>query len=573
MIAETKNCQSCKQNFVTEPEDFDFYAKIQVPPPTFCLQCRRQRRYAWRNERVLYRRNCDLCGKSMVTIYSPNKPLKVYCPPCWWGDGWDAKEYAQKFDFSRPFFEQYRELQLKVPRIALLTKNSVNSEYVNHGSGNKNCYLTFATLDSENVLYSTNAFYARDCMDCYWIDENPELLYECISTYSSYKCQYGILLNGCAECLYCYDCRGCSNCFMSSNLRNKQFYIRNRPYSKEQYFEELKKYHLSSRAVRKQLLAEYKIVCKSALHRFAVIEQSVNVTGNFIFKSKNSQFCFDGNGLEDVKYCDVVIHAKSSMDSYHFGNNTEWAYEAHGVLACSNASFIHLCYDNAFIDYCDTCHNSQNLFGCIGLKKASYCILNTQYSPEEYAALRERMVAHMKQTGEYGEFFPVKFSPFGYNETQAQIYIPLNADGAHAKGFAWEENMPGALGKETVVAIPDDITDVPDSITQEIFVCNTCHRNFNVVPVELDFYRRGQLPIPDQCPNCRYITRLERRPPRKTWKRPCQCTGAGSENGIYKNTIEHSHKTAHCPNEFETSYAPERPEIVYCEQCYQAEGA
>lgn len=85
MQNETKTCQNCKQNFVIEPEDFNFYEKIKVPSPTLCVDCRQQRRYAWRNERTLYRRNCDLCGKNMVTIYSPNKPYKVYCHDCWWG--------------------------------------------------------------------------------------------------------------------------------------------------------------------------------------------------------------------------------------------------------------------------------------------------------------------------------------------------------------------------------------------------------------------------------------------------------------------------------------------------------
>ncbi len=116
---ENKICQNCKKNFTIEPEDFNFYEKIKVPSPTFCPECRQQRRYAWRNERTLYRRDCDLCGKSMVTIYSPNKNLKVYCLKCWWGDGWDPASYGRDFDFSRPFFEQYAELQKEVPRMAL----------------------------------------------------------------------------------------------------------------------------------------------------------------------------------------------------------------------------------------------------------------------------------------------------------------------------------------------------------------------------------------------------------------------------------------------------------------------
>ena len=41
----------------------------------------------------------------------------------------------------------------------------------------------------------------------------------------------------------------------------------------------------------------------------------------------------------------------------------------------------------------------------------------------------------------------------------------------------------------------------------------------------------------------------------------------------YRNTADHIHhkKEEPCPNEFETTYAPERPEIVYCEQCYLRE--
>src|SRR3989338_8334141 len=179
MNQETKNCQNCKKDFTIESEDFNFYEKIKVPPPTRCFECRQQRRYAWRNERTLYRRNCDLCKKSTVTIYSPNKPYKVYCNECWWGDGWDTTSYSRDFDFSRPFFEQFHELQLRVPRMALLNKNSVNSEYTNHSSDNKNCYMCVSSLHGENNLYSAWIIKSRDCVDCSYIHDGGELLYEC----------------------------------------------------------------------------------------------------------------------------------------------------------------------------------------------------------------------------------------------------------------------------------------------------------------------------------------------------------------------------------------------------------
>ena len=74
---------------------------------------------------------------------------------------------------------------------------------------------------------------------------------------------------------------------------------------------------------------------------------------------------------------------------------------------------------------------------------------------------------------------------------------------------------------------------------------------FRILPEDLKFYRRMNLPLPRLCPNCRHYQRLKQRNPLKLWHRKCMKEG--------------------CTNEFETSYAPNRPEIVYCEKCYQQE--
>ena len=60
---ETKNCQNCKKDFIIEPEDFNFYQKMKVPPPTFCPLCRAQRRFAFRNERKFFRVKDAFTGK------------------------------------------------------------------------------------------------------------------------------------------------------------------------------------------------------------------------------------------------------------------------------------------------------------------------------------------------------------------------------------------------------------------------------------------------------------------------------------------------------------------------------
>ena len=115
MNSETKNCQNCKKNFIIESEDFNFYEKIKVHPPTFCPECRLIRRLANREERSFFKDKCDFCDKDVVSIFSPESNLKVYCSPCWWSDNWDGLQYGKDYDFSKPFFQQFRELQQVVP--------------------------------------------------------------------------------------------------------------------------------------------------------------------------------------------------------------------------------------------------------------------------------------------------------------------------------------------------------------------------------------------------------------------------------------------------------------------------
>src|SRR5579864_9029045 len=110
MTAETRTCQNCKQPFTIDPEDFDFYKKIAVPPPTFCPECRMKRRFAWRNEHNLYRRKDDATGKDIFSGFSPDISLKIYEKEYWMSDAWDPLIYGKNYDFSRPFFEQFKEL-------------------------------------------------------------------------------------------------------------------------------------------------------------------------------------------------------------------------------------------------------------------------------------------------------------------------------------------------------------------------------------------------------------------------------------------------------------------------------
>ncbi|MEI8175111.1 MAG: hypothetical protein WCG28_04135, partial [bacterium] len=226
-----------------------------------------------------------------------------------------------------------------------------------------------------------------------------------------------------------------------------------------------------------------------------------------------------------------------------------------------NSKFCHLCYDNREIEYCDSCQNCQNLFGCISIKKGEYMILNKKYGKVEYEILREKIIEHMKQGLEYGEFFPPSISPVCYNETQGNYYMPMTQEEIIFRGWQWENKIPGIFGKENTETenIPDTIEEMGDEVYSKIFKCIDCIKNYNIIPNEFSFYKREKIPLPRRCPECRYKKRFAIRSPRKLWHKVCMCE---------KNNHDHNGK---CKTEFETSYDPSREEIIYCEDCYNKE--
>jgi hypothetical protein len=223
------------------------------------------------------------------------------------------------------------------------------------------------------------------------------------------------------------------------------------------------------------------------------------------------------------------------------------------------------CFD---LGYCYNCVSLNNSFGCANLKQTNYCILNKQYTKEEYEELVPKIIQHMNdmpyvdkkgRVYKYGEFFPSELSPFCYNETIALEYFPLTKEEALKQGYQWkdkeERNYQIDIKNED---IPNDIKEVDKSIINKVIECEhqgkcneQCTEAFKIIPDELAFYQRMNLPLPHLCPNCRHYQRLKQRNPLKLWHRHCM--------------------KPNCPNEFETSYSPDRPEIVYCERCYQQE--
>jgi len=591
--SETKTCQSCKQDFVIEPDDFAFYEKIKVPAPTWCPTCRARRRLAFRDFRVLYKRKDDWDGKTIFAIFPQDSPYKVYDREVWWSDKWDAMEYGQEYDFKKPFFEQLKELSLKVPQPSQTAWNMVDSDYCTGANNLKNCYLVFVATSDEDCMYSSLVNKTKNSIDV-TRTESSEGCYESFGLIKSNKAFFSSDCEDCVDVWFSKNLQGCMNCVGCVNLRNKQYHIFNQPYSKEEYQKKFSDFNFGSFKNLDNFAAQAEEFFSKNIVRFAHGKHNSNVSGEYINNSKNVRDSYYVQNGEDCRYVQYLFtpSSKDCMDFTQWGENSELIYEVSS--SGENSSRIKFSYrtyrGSHDCAYCMQCFFSSNLFGCIGLQKKQYCILNKQYTKEEYEALVPKIIEHMNsmpyidrkgRVYKYGEFFPSELSPFSYNETLAFGDFPMTKDQALADGYRWkdpdEKDYKITLEPEL---IPDHIKDVTDGIMNESIGCahkgqclDQCTTAFRITKQELDFYRANNIPIPRLCHNCRHVRRVRNQSPMKLWHRKCACAGKNSEDGTYQNQTKHFHGADGCPNEFDTPYAPEIPEIVYCESCYNSEVA
>ncbi len=591
MNTETKTCQNCHQSFTIDPEDLAFYGKMQVPPPTWCFMCRLVRRMCFRNERTLYKRRCDAPGhdEELISIFSPDNTQRVYDHAAWWGDGWSSLEYGRDIDWKRPFLEQVKELWKEVPDVALMNINPVNSEYCSITEGNKNCYLVFGGDFNENTSYSTYIFNSKESMDTYWVSKS-EYNYETIDCISCVRLLWSRYCEGCYDSAFLFNCRNCHDCFGCVNLTNKAYYIFNVQYSKEEYFEKLKEFDASRHDAVGALKEKFQLHALRYPRRFAHIIHSTNSTGDNLEQSKNCRECFDifGGGEDCARVWLAYSKIKDLLDCDRVGLNTELAVDCSTLYPGSRIFFSRFIFDAHDVSYSYNVHNAAYLFGCVGMRNAQYCILNKQYSKEEYEALVPKIIEHMNampyrdregRVYPYGEFFPPELSPFAYNETVAQEFVTLTEKEAEGRGYVWRKNE--ARNYSVTIksdAIPDSISEVSDLILKEVIECEhegmcaeQCTTAFRITASELAFYRKMRIPLPHLCPSCRHFQRVKQRNPLELWERSCECAGTFSEKGGYENTTTHPHGAGKCPNTFQTTYAPDRKEIIYCENCYQSE--
>ncbi len=548
----TKLCHLCQKQFNIDDTDQDYYRILGLIEPNNCPDCRQQTRLAWRNEYRLYNRKCDATGEYILSVFSQDKKITVYKNDYWYSDSWNAKDYGQEYDFHRSFFQQRAELVAKVPQLARSTINNQNCDFVNQCGWSKDCYLTFEADGNHSCLYSNNIFDSRSCVDiAYGIKD--ELCYETVDCRESYNLKYSQNCQNCFDSWFLKNCIGSKNCFGSVNLRNKEYYFFNEKLSKEEYEKRIFEIDLTNYQNIQNIILTFAEHVKKFPNKACNGTQNDNSSGDYLWNTQRCEHCFDLTNAQDCKYVYNARNTKKVYDMMVFGQEQGAEFCCDNLEIGDGVKNIYYsdqiwsaCYNIYYSKLC--MQNSHDLFGCVGLRKDSYCILNKQYSEIDYKNLFPKIVEQMKSTQEWGQFPPMENSPWAYNETMAQVYYPLTKEEVIAKGLAWKDDIYTIPNVSQIIPaeqLPDTIDPIPDDVLNWAIQCERTGRPFKVIQNELKFYRDHKLPLPHLHPEERVKRRMALRNSRILWNRNCM----------------------KCNIPIQTTYASNRPEIVYCEKC------
>ncbi|MCB0346868.1 MAG: hypothetical protein KDD66_17250, partial [Bdellovibrionales bacterium] len=194
---------------------------------------------------------------------------------------------------------------------------------------------------------------------------------------------------------------------------------------------------------------------------------------------------------------------------------------------------------------------AENQFGCVAIKKKKNCILNTEYSESEYKRLKQKLIAHMKDTGEWGKFFPASMSPFYFQETAGYTYFPLTEEEAKRRSLNWRKESPSAADLAGVNAVDAAALDALTLSERKgaAVKCEVSGRPFKLTLAELKMYEKLGALVPTDHPDERHKRHVHSRGGFELFERFCEQTG----------------------EPILTTYSPDTPFVIWSNSAYAEE--
>ncbi len=417
----------------------------------------------------------------------------------WFVDSW------LDYDESISFLENYGKLFRQIPHPRMLARNSENCDYVDDVISSKDSYLSFMIItDCSNNLYS---LIVKE--NCHNIINSINILNNCSNIFmsnavmNSHNIFYSSNIINSSDVWFSSNLMACTHCIFCDWLEWKKYHIENKEYSKEEY--KIKKEEILK---DKNNFIEYRNKVGKKLTNFG----STEVTGNSILESTNVE---NGNYLYRVHGGRNLIMVAGSewdrniYDAIFAGSLA--ADDMYGVMICGiNTSDIYCSYSiidnssNVFYSYAlDTC---SYCIGCIWLKNKSYCILNKQYTKEQWEILANKIFASMEDDGTLWDFFSPDINPFYFNDTFAWLIGNHKKEEIEKEGYLWrEDTIKVDVNESWDIISTDDLDEfeisenntwnIKPEILKKVIQDNQWNY-YRIVKPEYDFLMKHWLPLP-----------------------------------------------------------------------------
>ncbi len=497
-----RTCEMTGEKWVMDEEEIDVFKQFNVPPSPYSRQVRLWHTlsfgtvYQW-----WWNKNFDT-GEPILTYAHPASGIRALPDKDWFDR--DFADTSLELDVSKLFFDQLRDLQVKIPVNA--TRNIVPPEnsIATTSMGDKNSYFVAAST-SKDCLYLNDcqdADHSIDCnagisiTECYRVNHSSRL-HRCFFILESYDCQ---------ESAFLFDCRNCEYCFGATNKRNKKYIWFNEQLTKEEWEKKRAELDLGSRDVLEATEKRFTDLVQNK----AVWPENFNVrtadsTGEYLIectncvhtsyglKSQNNYWCYGVYNGDGNAYC-IAIPGQNNYQSGMVGETANSKFST-SLIRCDDCEYSINCYD------------SEHCFGCVGLRHKRFHIFNKPYSEEEYWKKVDELKCAMLDRGEYGRPIPISMSFSYYPESGAYLYLGASMSDWDVMGMKqFDIDADGAFGalrmegKEILQPdqVPVNVDDLDDSWVGRAILDTEIKRPFTLMKPEIAFYKKHRIAPPRQ---------------------------------------------------------------------------
>ena len=524
--AKIEVCEITGEEFYISQEQIEAYDYFDLPLPKVAPEERFRHQLAFRNDQQFFWRRCSASNKRILSIFPTNAPFPVVDLEYWRGKEFNPLIHGRDFDFSKLFVEQLLDLWFAVPRPAVSTFGGDSSLAVHAALGVRDSFMVFNARDSSKCMYATYLSNCRQCIDCHALS-HCRMCYECVHCVGCTSLRWGSFSTNCKDSWFLKNCHDCRDCLFCTNLKGKRFHVFNQPVTEEVFRKTVADWDFGSRA--KVELARERFVRfladKPVPHLFT--DDPSTTSGNYLHESTkafNCYECFDSTNLLD---CNNLFEAEHCLEGFGLGEKLENCAQFVSVGgAAKNVINCIECWGNVSdLMYCSHCEDSRHLFACVGLRGKEYCIFNKQYSKSDYESLRTSIVNFLKERRIWGRFFPAQFSGHAYNNSSANLYMPLTKVTAKMMGFDWDDSdaflSPSELlskdsSGELYQDVPAKAADLDDSkIKNAVYLCELTGKPFTISSDEAGLYKRLNIAPPVRAFEQRNLERIRSLAPRR----------------------------------------------------------